>query len=171
MIVLKVDLPAYQVGSEPNHTIFGKTVDDELRRHFMGQTVVVRGIASADHPGKTVDELVEVIKRDGTDRYDPARQGDRYENIERKHIDFFAFRRKVTTRMQLFKDISWGFYHGAIAVHGQPKRIDILTIYDASKLKRVTHRYEGRPTAKRDGFVFKDPIHKQDALLGIIKIL
>ena len=46
--------------------------------------------------------------------------------------------------MRLFKDLSWGFYHGSIAVHGKPTRIDILTIYDAAKLKRVLHQYEGR---------------------------
>ena len=129
---------------------------------------MVRGLSSVDHPGKTIDELIKIIKSEGTDRYDPHRKGDRYQNIGDKHIDLFAFRRKVTPRMQLFKDISWGFYHGGITIHGKPIRIDILTIYDASKLKRVTHQYQGRPSAKRDGFVFKDPNNKPAALLGII---
>lgn len=170
MITATIDLPDYQVNTEPDHKAIGKIVDDELRKHFMGQTVVVRGISSVDHPGKTVNELVEIIQRDGTDRYDPNRKGDRYENIQGRHIDFFAFRRKVTPRMQLFKAISWGFYHGSIEIHGKPTRIDILTIYDATRLKALLHQYEGRSDKKRDGFVFRDPQHKSQALIGILCI-
>lgn len=170
MIITTISLSDYQVNAEPDHKAIGKVVDDELRKHFMGRTVVVRGISSKDHPGKTTDELVEIIQRDGTDRYDPNRKGDRYENIQGKHIDLFAFRRKVTPHMQLFKDISWGFYHGSTEIHGKPARIDILTIYDAAKLKAVLHRYEGRMDKKRDGFVFRDPKHKYHALIGILCI-
>jgi len=169
--VYTVNLPEYDVNGEPNHQVLGKIVDAELKRHFMGRIVVARGIGSSEHPDKTVDELIENIQYHGTDRYDPTRTGDRYENLQGKHIDLFGFRRKVTTRMQLFKDIVYGFYHGAIAIHGKPTRIDILIIYDAAKLKAVIHQYEGRPDKKRDGFIFKDPTHKKEALLAIIKIM
>jgi hypothetical protein len=136
----------------------------------MDQTIVVRGIGSSEHPGKTIDELIEIILTSGTDRYDSAHKGDRYENIQGKHIDLFGFRHKITPRTKLFKDIIYGFYHGAISIHGKPTRIDILIIYDASKLKAVVHQYEGRTDKKRDGFIFKDPMHKTEALRGIIKI-
>lgn len=169
-LVLDVDLPEYQVDTEPDYRVVGEVVDDELRKYFMGRTVVVRGVGSSEHPGKSVEELVEIIKQLGTDRYDPARAGDRYENTGGKHIDFFAFRRKVTPRMELFKDIAYGFYRSALGIHGRAVRIDILIIYDAAKLKTVLHHYEGRPGAKRDGFVFQDPAHKAHALLGVIKI-
>lgn len=168
--ILQTLLPRYSVSTEPDHKAIGKLIDDELRRHFMGQTIVVRGISSDAHLGKSIDDLVEIIERDGTDRYDQARVGDRYENIQGKHIDFFAFRRKVTPRMQLFKDISWGFYHGGVSIHGAPIRIDMLIIYDAAKVRRVTHQYEGRTDVKRDGFAFTDPERKQEALLGILCI-
>lgn len=168
--VFTVNVPEYQVEAEPDYRLIGRIVDDELRKHFFGQTIVVRGIGSSEHPGKTVDELVGIIKRDGTDRYDPNRKGDRYENIKGKHIDLFAFRRKVTPRMQLFKDIAYGFYRSAIGLHGKPTRIDILIIYDATKLKAVVHQYEGRTDKKRDGFVFREPTRKRSAVLGIIKI-
>jgi hypothetical protein len=168
--VYTVDLPEYHVNDEPDHQVLGEVVDTELKQHFIGRTIVARGISSSKHQNKTTDELVEIIQREGTDRYDLARTGDRYENIQGKHIDLFGFRRKITSRTQLFKDIIYGFYHGAIAIHGKPTRIDILIIYDASKLKAVVHQYEGRPDKKRDGFIFKDPMNKADALLGIIKI-
>lgn len=168
--VFTVHLPDYKVNAEPNHKVIGKIVDDCLKEHFLGETVVVRGLSSSEHPGKSLDELIEIIKRSGTDRYNPERAGDRYENIKGKHIDLFAFRRKITKQTQLFKDLSWGFYHGAIAVHGRPIRLDILTIYDAGQLKAVVHQYEGRTDIKRDGFVFRYPSDKVKALRAIVKI-
>ncbi len=48
---------------------------------------------------------------------------------------------------------------------------DIAIIYDLTKLKRVLHQYKGRTDIKRDGFVFRNPANKKDALIGIIKIL
>lgn len=168
--VFTVHLPEYKVDKEPDHKTIGKVIDDCLKEHFLGQTVVVRGLSSGEHPGKSVDELVEIIKRSGTDRYDPERVGDRYENIQGKHIDLFAYRRTITEQTQLFKDLSWGFYHGAIAIHGKPVRLDILIVYDASKLKAVVHQYEGRDDIKRDGFVFRKTNDKVATLKGIVLI-
>lgn len=168
--VFTVHVPDYRVDIEPDHKAVGKLVDAEIRRHFMERTVVARGIGSQEHPGKTVDDLVRVIEQLGTDRYNPGRTGDRYDNIQGKHIDLFAFRRKVTPRMRLFEHVVWGFYHSAIAVHGKPTRIDILTIYDAAKLKAVLHQYEGRTDKKRDGFTFIEPERKREALLSILKV-
>lgn len=170
MKLMTVKVPQYTVDAEPDHKTIGKLVDEVIKEYFDGNTIIVRGISSAAHPDLSVEGLIQVIKDQGTDRYDPARVGDRYENIKGKQIDLFAFRRKVTPRMELFKDISWGFYHGAKAIHGAPVRIDLLTIYDASQLKAVVHQYEGRDDIKRDGFVFKNPDNKAASLLGIIKI-
>lgn len=170
MKYLELALPGYTIDKEPEHKAIGKPVDDLLKEHFMGETVVVRGVASSEHPDMTIDELIEIIRSAGTDRYDPSRTGDRYENIQGKHIDLFAFRRKITPRTELFKDITWGFYHGAKTIHGKPMRIDILTVYDAALLKAVIHQYEGRDDIKRDGFVFKDPADKVGALRAVIKL-
>lgn len=169
MKVVEIYLPQYRVDTEPDHSAIGKEVDAVIKEQFAGKTIVVRGISSTEHD-KSADELIDIIKRVGTDRYDPNRIGDRYENIRGKRIDLFGFRRKVTSRMKLFQDISWGFYHGSIAIHGRPVRINIVTIYAADKLKAVVHQYEGRDDIKRDGFVFREPENKKAALLGIIKI-
>jgi dephospho-CoA kinase len=169
--VITIHLPQYRIDAEPNYKSIGKIVDDELRKYFTNRTIVARGIGSSEHSGKTIDELVEIIKHDGTDRYDPYRKGDRYETIDNKHIDVFGFRRKVGPHMQLFKDVVYGFYHSALGIHGKAVRIDILIIYDAAKVKTVLHQYEGRADKKRDGFVFRDPTRKAEAVLGIIKVL
>ncbi len=168
--IIEISLPEYTIAHEPDHKQIGKLVDDKIREHFQGQVIVARGVSSKEHD-KSLNELAEIIKHTGTDRYDPARAGDRYDNVKGKHIDLFAFRRKVTPRMDLFRHISWGFYHGAKAVHGKPVRIDIVTIYDAAQLQAVVHQYEGRDDIKRDGYKFKDPANKARAVIGIIKIL
>ena len=167
--IYTIDLPKYQIESKPSFAGIGKVVDDALREHFLNETIVVRGVASSAHEISAY-ELIEIIRETGTDRYDRNREGDRYDNVDNKQIDFFAFRRKVTPKTQLFRDIAWGFYHSAKAVHGRPERIDIVIIYDSSAVKFVLHRYEGREKAKRDGFVFRNPDEKPNAVKAIIHI-
>jgi len=170
MKVLELSIPEYTVDDEPDHKAIGRLIDSEIKEHFLHKTILLRGVSSLQHSGKTVDELVGIIQETGTDRYDPERQGDRYENIDNKHIDLFAFPATVTPELELGQHVVYGFYHSAIGVHGHPVRIDILTVYDAAQLEEVAHQYEGRHDIKRDGFVFKYPEHKSRAVLGIIKL-
>lgn len=170
--IINVHLPEYQVTNQPDYKAIGAFVDAELKKHFMGQMVGLRALGSQEHPDKTIDDLVEIIKRDGTDRYDPERGGDRYENIENKHIDLFLLRRKISEKSKIFWQFAWSFYEFPPKLRGEPVRVDILVIYNLAKLKavRTTHTHEGYPVRKRDGFVFREPIKKNEALLGIIKI-
>lgn len=170
MKLTELSLPHYSVEVEPDYKAIGKLIDDELKKNFIGKDILLRGIGSQQHPGKSVDEVVDIIRKTGTDRYDPSRTGDRYENIENKRIDLFAFSASVTQEMELAWQVIYGFYHSAIAVHGSPVRIDILTIYDATQMTEIVHQYKGRDDIKRDGFIFNDPDNKQAPLLGIIKI-
>jgi hypothetical protein len=171
--VFTVNIPEYQVTTKPDYKTVGAVVDAQLKNHFMGQMVGLRALGSQEHPGKTINDLVEIIKRDGTDRYDPERGGDRYDNIEGKHIDLFLLRRKITENSKIFWQIAWSFYESPLKVRGYPVRADILVVYDLSKLKavRTTHTHEGRPITKRDGYVFRKPANKAEAILGIVKIL
>ncbi len=90
MKVITVNVPDYSIDIQPDYKAAGAIVDTELKKHFMGQMVGLRALGSQEHPGKTIDDLIEIIKRDGTDRYDPERGGDRYDNVEGKHIDLFV---------------------------------------------------------------------------------
>ncbi len=171
MKLLNLDLPQYTVDKVPDHEALGKIVDTVIKENFMGKSILVRGVASSEHPGKTVDELIDIIKITGTDRYDSTRKGDRYENLENKHIDLFAFPHSVTEDSSIFSDVVYGFYHSAIGVHGKPQRIDILTIYDATKMTKVVHQYEGRDDIEEDGYVFNNTKNRVDAILGIIKLI
>lgn len=170
MQIIKLTIPEYTVDKEPDYTAIGGIIDDAIKEHFMGQAILVRGISSRQHPGQTVAGLTDTIRETGTDRYDPKRTGDRYENTENKSIDLFAFATTVTPELEFAWQIIYGFYHSAIGVHGRPERIDIVTIYDARLMEEVAHQYKGRDDIKRDGFVFKEPHNKAAAVLAVIQI-
>jgi hypothetical protein len=163
-------IPEYTVDQGPDHKAIGQKVDEVLKQHFMGQTVLIRGLGSQEHPGKSVDELIEIIKTTGTDRYDPKRQGDRYANDQGKHIDLFALRRTISPRSKIFWQLSWSFYQSPLKERGYPVRVDILVIYDPAAFKSVLYQPTGRPHVKRDGLVFRNPDDKAAAILGIIKL-
>lgn len=170
--VFTVHLPEYTVDAEPEHGVVGKIVDDEIKKHFLGQSILLRGLASVEHPGKSIDELIEIIKRDGTDRYDPNRIGDRYENVENKHIDLFALKFDVTKDSEMFSQLTWPFYHWGIKDRGFPLRCDVLIIYDPAQLRQVEFTYAGREHegARDDGFVFRNQNNKPTAIKAIFKI-
>lgn len=168
---LSINLPQYTVEHEPDIDRISKAIDDVIKREFKGKSIVVRGIASSEHPGKSVQDLIGIISESGTDKYNPDRVGDRYENIDNKHIDLFGVPAVVSDVSEIAQVIIWGFYHSAKAIHGQPVKIDILIVYDADKLEQVHHQYKGRDDIKNDGFAFKNSNSKPDALLGIIQII
>lgn len=170
MKYLELTLPDYTTETEPDHKAIGKPVDDLLKEHFMGETILIRALGSMEHPEKSVDDLIEIIRRDGTDRYDPERVGDRYANIHSKNIDLYALKRTISPNSKIFWQLSWSFYQSPLKTRGYPVKLDILVIYDLKQLKAVVHQPEGHPHVKRDGFVFRDPENKAKAVKGIIKL-
>ncbi len=168
MNIITIDIPEYTVDIEPDHRNIGKKVDDVLREHFMGQTVLLRALGTIDHKDKSVDELVDIIKTTGTDKYDPERIGDRYPNIEGKQFDLCALTRTISIHSKIFWQLSWSFYSSPLKVRGYPVRVDIIIVYDPKKLKAVFYTPLEKKKLMRDGFVFRDKNNKPGAILGII---
>ncbi len=165
-------IPEYTASPEPNHEKIGAKVDVFLREHFKGQYLTVRVLSSGDHERKSVDELINIIQKEGWDRYDPDRKGDRYENNEGKHIDFFALDFTVDDKTEIFSWFTWPFYHWEIEKAGRPLRIDLILLYDPKKLEQIHFTYAGREDEgeRSDGWVFKDQENKLDALVGIVQL-
>lgn len=170
--VYTVHLPDYSFSKgEPDHQAIGKPVDDALREHFMGDTILIRGLGSQEHPGKSVDDLIEIIKETGTDRYNPARIGDRHTNVGDKYFDFCALRRTISERSKIFWQLSWSFYQSPLKERGYSVLVDILIVYEPKQLKSVTYSPVGhKGRIMRDGFVFRDPNNKPAAIKAIFKI-
>ncbi|MDD5251596.1 MAG: hypothetical protein PHT12_03100 [Patescibacteria group bacterium] len=170
--VHEIPIPEYNVKDRPDHAAVGAKIDDVLKHHFLGQHVAVRCIGSQEHPDKTADELIAIIKTIGHDRYEPDRKGDRYENVENKHIDFFALDFVIEPEGRYLEQFIEPFYEWPKRAGREPVRLDIVLVYDFSALEVVEHRYEGRESeVKRDGFVFRNHDKKTEALKTIIKIL
>lgn len=148
----------------------GSKIDKVLKKHFLGKYVVIRCVGSQEHKGKTVDDIIKIIKKIGTDRYDPNRKGDRYENIEGKHIDFFGLDFKIKKDSVIMEQFVEPFYFWPLIDRGKPVKIDIVILYDVTKITEVVHHYEGRENeTKSDGYVFKED-DKANSILGIINI-
>ncbi len=169
--VYQIKIPHYHVRTKPDWESIGKKIDKLIINNFLGKKIAIRCISSREHKGKSMDDLVRIVKKSGTDRYSKRRKGDRYENIENKKIDFFALDYKVKKNSEMLWQFIWSFYVFPIKFGHKPVRLDLAIIYDYNKLKKVYHKYKGRKDVKNDGFVFKDPENKKQALLGMIKIL
>lgn len=100
----KITLPEYNVKKMPDYHHIGRQIDAVLKKHFLNQKLAIRCVGTSEHKGKTVDELIKIIKKTGTDRYNSKREGQKYKNISKK-IDLFALERTVTTKAK----IMWQF--------------------------------------------------------------
>jgi len=169
--VYQIKLPEYHVRSKPDHESIGAKIDKIINKRFMGQKVAIRCLSSREHRGKSVSDIVRIIKGLGIDKYNPNRKGDRYDNVQKKHIDFFALDFKIRENGRYMQYFIEPFYAWPKKLKVKPVRIDIIIIYNLYKLKRIVHKYEGRKDIKRDGFIFKYPDNKPDAVKGIIKVL
>lgn len=166
-----INIPEYKIDDEPDFNQVGQRLDSWIKQNYLGKRLAIRAVSSDEHPNLSREELIEIILRDGTDRYDANRKGDRYENVEGKHIDLFALPvDPVQQESEMFEHMIRSFYHWPLKERGYPVRIDIIIIYDLDQLDEVEHRYEGRDEIKRDGFVFKNPDNKPTAILGILLI-
>lgn len=171
MITDSIEIPIYRVDTEPDFIAVGNKLDDWIKQNYLGRSIAIRALSSDEHHNLSREEFVEIIKKDGTDRYDAGRKGDRYENIEGKHIDLFGLPvDPVKEDSEMFEHMLRSFYHWPLKERGYPVRVDIVIIYDLNQLEEVEHRYEGRDDIKRDGFVFMHPKSKPEAILGILLV-
>ncbi len=167
--VYSIKIPEYDVKTKPDWKKIGAKIDVVIKENFLGKKVAIRCLGSQEHKGKTVNDLVKIIKKLGHDRYDSKRKGDGYENAGGEKVDIFALDIIIRPKSKIMEKMIEPFYSWPIKIGETPIRLDIAIIYDLSKLKKISYKHKGRKCTY--GFVFKDQKNKRDALLGIIKIL
>lgn len=167
--IYRVSVPEYNVNTRPDWDNVGSKIDLVIKKHFLKKRVVIRCLSSKEHRGKSIENLIAIIRRIGHDRYNPRIKGDRYDNIENKRIDIFALDFKISKNSFIMQKFIEPFYTYPKQRGKNPIRLDLVIIYDRSKLKRVIHTYDN-VRRKTDGFIFKEQDNKKDALLGFIKI-
>ncbi|MBI4440942.1 hypothetical protein HY639_02130, partial [Candidatus Woesearchaeota archaeon] len=115
-----IKIPMVYWDNKPDFEKIGAKIDNCLKSHFLGKEVAIRVLGSEEHKGKSIDDLIKIIKKVGHDRYDPKRKGDRYENLDKKHIDIFALDFKIRKNGEYFKHILEPFYFWPIADRNKP---------------------------------------------------
>lgn len=65
-------IPKVYADNKPDFDKIGAKIDKRLKKHFLGKKVVIRVLDSEEHKGKSVDDLIRIIKRiDIAVIYDP----------------------------------------------------------------------------------------------------
>lgn len=191
--VATISLPMYTVSEPPDIEAIGPLIDAAVCANF-GQAeervVAMRGISLIDHPGHTHDSLAEVIIETGTDRYDPERVGPTDAGYAPYGVELHVGYRAVSatslrslrtdpsptflgtvSQSPFAKDIS-DFYVGPpVDRGGVPLRIDLITVYDPAHLEGIQIPFHGDEKPPYSACRFKYPDRRQDALLGLIKVL
>lgn len=168
--IFKISLPEYSIDKKPDYETIGKKIDQVLIDNFLGQNIAIRCLSLQDHPGMSVEQLIEIIETTGTDKYDPQRKMTVAHNFySEKGIETFATPVQVTENMKQMNDIIKDFYEGALYDRGYSLKIDLIVIYDISHLEVIPIKYDDG--IGRESFKFKNPEKKQSAVLGFIKII
>jgi GNAT superfamily N-acetyltransferase len=182
--ILEIEIPEYNLESKPNYESIGKKVDKLIEANFGDGKYILRAIGSQDHQEKTLDELAEIIVKTGTDKYDPNRKAVCHDEFSGYDYDIQAGILEISNGKIVipndykykseFADIIWHFFEHTIFDRGFSVRIDLLLIYDITKLK-LAEKFSPDSLDVREGlesylYKFIDQENKNDALLGIVKI-
>ena len=181
--VVEISAPEYTIDARPDYMAVGTRVDRVIGASFEDGQYVVRAIGSSDHPGKSLDEVVEIILALGTDKYDPDRQevGDfaaynhDFQGSSVEIAQGQLFGEEDAVYASVFGDIVYHFYEFTPFDRGYPVRIDILMIYHTDKLEqaRPVNATAARVREDLEQYLyrFSDPSAKAQALAGVVKIL
>jgi hypothetical protein len=174
--IISLNLPEYTIDRQPDYTAIGAKIDEVLEENFMGKDVAIRALSLTDHPQLTLDEFVDIIVKTGTDKYDPNRKGVDHDVFDPYKPDFQAgFCMVGKNHFGEGADFIQKFYENTLFDRGYRLRLNLLVIYDLNQLVKAekvdTDKPSVSPHLEPYLFRFKDPEHKPEALLGIIKLL
>lgn len=182
--IIEVHVPEYNLATKPDYLKIGKKVDAEIEKNMHDGKYICRAVGKDDHPNLSLSEFVEIILKLGTDRYDPDRKEVCHDEFCMYDHDFQAGSFTIQNGKivfasddypSMFGDTVKKFYENVLLDRGYRVRIDLLLLYNADKLiraKKIDSKAESvRSHLENCLYKFKDPKHKQNALVGIVKIL
>lgn len=182
---ITIRLPEYRLDAHVDLDDLGRGVDARVAQETPDGHYVVRAIASSDHRGMSLEDLVAIVLETGTDRYDPGRKEVGYEEFRGYdhdlHGDRFTIRNGELipdgeqVRSTMFGDIAYHFAIHAPLDRGHPLRVDLLLVYRAELLESARHVRPLAPTQPesltRHLFRFVHPERKAEALECVVSIL
>lgn len=163
--LIHISCPDYQFDNLDLNVV-SQTIDCALISNFANQKVVIRGIQSEKHE-LPKEKLINQILETGSDRYGLENKNE--VKVSDQPIDLFGFACIAKSPMTL--SVLEGFHKWKPMCLERPQRkVDIWMIYDASKLDNVEYHHSYYDVKAKDGYTFKDPLSKQQSLLGVLVI-
>ncbi len=167
-------IPVSYLQNQPDFDFTAMRLRNFLRGLFSREKLCIRGISISEHNRVNgsllnTDELIEIIKDIGHDRYNHEIAGNKYGNLENLHIDIFAYDVLPDCDDNDLTYFFQSFYWFGLAENGEPGIVDVIIVYGADFLNRIYHHYAGRCDTKTDGFTFRVS-NKTEAVRCIIKI-
>jgi hypothetical protein len=181
--ILEIHTPEYNLDAKPDYLNIGEKVDTEIGASLPDGRYLYRAIGKDDHPKFSVNDLVDIILKSGTDKYDPERKEVCFDEFCMYDHDIQAGSFKIKdhkiisndSNESMFGDTIKKFYENVLLDRGYRVRIDILIIYDADKFLRAQKIKERIKSVRSELeaclYKFKDPKNKREALVEIVKIL
>ena len=174
--IYELNLPQYDVSrtlSEEDYRAISSRIDEIIKKQYSGKDVVLRSISSSMKQG-SIDDVVAQIQNCGTD-YEVEGKKFKVSDDWKKDAkaDLFGAKAKVTDESEMLYRAIKAFYELPKDNDGNstPQKADIVMIYDASKLEQITYKSKRTGKIKKDAYNFLSPEQKQEALIGIIKII
>ena len=175
--IITISIPGYTLEAQPDYSAVGAKIDQALSENFEG-THLLRALSIVDHPQYSLDELADIILKTGTDKYDPNRKGVAHEEFEPYQPDIQSGKVVIENNKiigESFSEDIRRFYENTLLDRGYRLRIDLLVLYDPEHLIRAKKIDNTKPSVashlEEYLWKFKDPDHKRNSLVGIIKIL
>ncbi len=140
-----------------------------LRERHALQRIGLRMLGSMKHPGKKKEEVIELIKKLGHDRYDPQREDNKYGKIDTPRTELFMLEIQVGKELGL--DGEEQIHHALHSFYCYPEspvRVDIGIIYDLSAFVKEKIVFDGKEELAH---LFKSADNKSAAILGILNII
>ena len=182
--VLSIEIPEYNVDDKPDYMAIGSKVDKLMGENLEDGHYVVRAISLAEHPGKTLDELADIILQLGTDKYDPNRKESGWKHFSGYDHHFQASTFDIIGSKVLevdedgvpsiYGNIVYHFYEHIPLDRQVVLRVDILMIYDSSKVQLAEWVDPSIPEVGHLAqylYKFKALSRKQDALAALVQVL
>lgn len=168
--VLKISLPNYKPDKKPDYKNIGEKLDKFIKEHFYGKEIILRCISVADHDEKSIEEVINLIQKTGTDKYDPSKKSfwHNWDVYKDKGFDIFASKVKVDENFHFGEETFELFYEGAVADRGYSVKLDIIMVYDPEHMEMIPVHFS--ETDIEETWKFKFSEKKPEALLGIIEI-
>ena len=175
--IIEISIPEYAIETQPDYKSVGEKIDKTIGDNFDG-TFLLRALSMIDHPQYTLDELVSIILKTGTDKYDINRKGVAHEEFEPYKPDIQAGEIVVKSGKIIGESLSEDvkrFYENTLIDRGYRLRTDLIVLYDPQQFVQAEKTDDTKPSVashlEKYLWKFKNPKNKSKAVAGIIKIL